>query len=155
MKKRTLIGASVLAVILAIAAPLAYAQHRMHRRASAFDDGGARMFGRLERAKQKLGLTDDQAAQIRTIFTDLRTQNAPYRDQMRGGIHSAVQALLANPNDTASAQAIIDQQTAAENAIKKNVIAATSKALNVLNSDQRAKLSSFVQERMARRAANR
>ena len=147
MKKRTLIGASVLAVILAVAAPLAYAQHRMHR------DG--MMFGRLERAKEKLGLTDDQVAQIKTIFADLRTQNAPYRDQLRGGIESAVQTLLANPNDTAAAQAIVDQQAAAEKALKTNVINAASKALNVLNSDQRAKLASLVQERMARRAANR
>lgn len=152
MKNRTFIGASIIAVVLAVAAPLAYAQHRMHQRGTADGFGGAMMFKHLDRAKEALGLSDDQVTQIKTIFADLRTQNAPYREQLRGGIHAAVQSLLANPNDTAAAQKIIDDQTAAERALKTNVLNAASKALNVLTPDQRAKLASFVQERMARRA---
>jgi Spy/CpxP family protein refolding chaperone len=150
MKNRTLTAGVVVAVALAVAAPIAFAQHRMHQRAAGF--GGPMMLEHLDRAKQALGLSDDQVTQIKSIFADVRTQNAPYREQLRGGIHSVVQSLLANPNDTAAAQAIIDQQAAAEKALKTNLLNATSKALNVLTADQRAKLASFVQERMARRA---
>ena len=151
MKNRSLIAAAIVTGALIVAAPFALAQHRaMHSHGTAFD--GPMMFGRLERAKRALDLSDDQVAQIRTIFTDLRTQNAQYRDSMRTGFGAAFQTLIANPNDIAGAQQALDQQAAAERAMKTNAINAVSKALNVLSAEQRAKLGTFVQERMARRA---
>ena len=105
------------------------------------------VLGHLQRAKQALGLSDDQVAQVQTIFSDLRTQNQPYRESLRSGFQSVLQTLINNPNDTMAAQALIDQQTASERAMKVNALNAASKALNVLTPDQRAKLSTFVQER--------
>lgn len=151
MKKITIIAASIVAAALTIAAPFAFAQHRaMQQQPGLF--GGQRLFRHLDHAQKALGLTDGQVAQLKTIFGDLRTQNAPYRESLRDGVRSAVQTLLANPNDVAAAQAIVDQQTAAERTMKMNALSAASKALNVLTPEQRAKLGTFVQERMARRA---
>ena len=147
MKKRILIaaGAIALAAILA-SVPFAFAQHSMMRHGDAF--GSGMMFGHLGHLKSDLGLTDDQATQIKTIFKSLRDQNTAYRDQLRGGMQQVAQALIKDPNDLAGAQAIIDQQTAAENAMKKNALAAASKALQVLSADQRGKLQTLVQDRI-------
>ena len=62
-----------------------------------------------------------------------------------------MQTLVKNPNDLAAAQALIDQQTEAERAMKSNMLNAASKALNVLTTDQRAKLSDLIQQHMANR----
>ena len=146
MKNKTLIAAAVIALGVLIAAPFAFAQRGgMHSRGNDF--GTVMMLGHLQRAKQALGLSDDQVAQVQTIFSDLRTQNQPYRESLRSGFQSVLQTLINNPNDTAAAQALIDQQTASERAMKVNALNAASKALNVLTPDQRAKLSTFVQER--------
>lgn len=150
MKNRTVIAA-ILALGVVVAAPFAFAQHQQ----KAMMHGGfgeAMMLGHLQQAKQALGLSDDQVTQIKAIFTDLHAQNQQYRESMRGGHQAILQTLLADPNNIAGAQALIDQQTSAERAIKTNVLNATSKALNVLTADQRAKLGAFVQERMARHA---
>jgi Spy/CpxP family protein refolding chaperone len=150
MRNRTLLALGTVALAIMIAAPFAFAQRRaMHARGNGFD--APMMFGRLERAKRALDLSDDQVTQIRSIFSDLRSQNAQYRDSLRNGFGTAFEALLANPNDTAAAQLAVDQQAAAERAMKANTIKAVSKALNVLTSEQRAKLATFVQERRARR----
>jgi Spy/CpxP family protein refolding chaperone len=151
MKKTTLTIGAILVLALLIAAPIAFAQFgRMHRQ-SAGDFGGVMMLGRLQRAKQTLGLSDQQVSDIQTIFKTLRDQNAPYRDSMRSGMQSVMQTLINNPNDLAAAQALLDQQAAAEKAMKTNVLTAASKALNVLTPDQRTRLSAVVQERMERR----
>jgi Spy/CpxP family protein refolding chaperone len=149
MRKRTVIATVVLTVAIAVGAPLAFAQRRgMHA------DGGAspaRMFHRLIRAKHLLGLTDGQVSQIEAIAEDLKTQNQPYRQALRGGFQAAAQKLLANPNDLAGAQALLDQQATAERTLRTNALNAASKALNVLTPEQRAKLAAFVQERIAKR----
>ncbi len=148
MKKRVLIaaGAIALAAILA-SVPFAFAQHSMMRHGDA--DGPGMMFlGHLRHLKSDLGLSDDQATQIKTILQSLHDQNAAYRDQVRGGMQQVAQALIKDPTDLTGAQAIIDQQTATENAMKKNALAAASKALQVLTADQRVKLQSIVQERI-------
>jgi Spy/CpxP family protein refolding chaperone len=151
MKNRSLIAIAVLIAVAGVAAPFAFAQRRaMHAGAHGFDE--PMMFGRLERARKVLDLSDEQVTQIRAIFTELRQQNAPYRDSIRSGFGSAFQALLANPNDVAGAQRALDQQDATERAMKANAITAFSKALNVLTPDQRAKLGTLVEKRMARRA---
>lgn len=147
MKRRTLIFTSAAVVILLLAVPFAMAQHRRHTHAH----GAMMMFG-LQRAKIALGLSDQQSADIKQIFTDLRTQNEPYRASLRGGRKAIAQGLLANPNDIAGAQALIDKQTEAERQMKINALNAFSKALNVLTPDQRTKASSFMQQRMAKHA---
>jgi len=152
MKNRTLTVAAAVVAGLLVVAPFAFAQHRSMQDEGAGFGHGARMFGRLLFAKKALGLSDDQVAQIKTIFADLKTQNAPYRDSMKGNIQSIAQGLIANPNDIAGAQALIDQQATAERTMKTNALNAASKALNVLTADQRAKLGTLVQERIARRA---
>ncbi|HEX3577071.1 MAG TPA: periplasmic heavy metal sensor [Thermoanaerobaculia bacterium] len=146
MKKRTLIFSAAALVIVLAAVPFAMAQrHRGHGH-------GGMMFG-LERAKSALGLSDQQSADIKQIFTDLKTQNEPLRASMRGGRQAIAQVLLANPNDVAGAQALLDKQLDTERQMKHNALAAASKALNVLTPDQRTKASAFLQQRMAKRMA--
>ena len=71
---------------------------------------------------------------------------------MRGGRQAIAQVLLANPNDVAGAQALLDKQLDAERQMKHNALVAASKALNVLTPDQRAKASAFLQQRMAKQS---
>jgi len=154
MKKRTLLFTAAAILIVVLAVPFAVAQH-MHR--AGFGHGcmrgnSAMMFGHMRGAKAALGLSDQQSDDLKKIFTDLRAQNAPYRDSLRGGRQAIAQALLANPNDIAAAQALIDKQSEAERQMKSNALAAFSKALNVLTPEQRAKASNFLQQRMAKRA---
>ncbi len=143
MKKRTAIITAAVAVILLVAAPLVYAQAR-HRAA------GFGMFGHLAKIQSALGLTDQQVTNLKAIAADLRTENAPYRTQLKGGLAAVAQALIANPNDVAGAQALIDQQATARKAMQVNTLNAASKALNVLTPDQRTKLGQLLQKRMAR-----
>lgn len=143
---RSLIVAAVLVSGVLVAAPFAFAHGHMHG-----GNGEFGMLGHLQKAKQALGLSDQQVSDIESILKSVREQNAPYRESKRSGMQSVFQTLIKNPNDTAAAQAIIDQQITAERAVKANMLAATSKALNVLTADQRAKLSTLVEERIARR----
>ncbi len=144
MKKRTAILTAVIALVALTAVPLVYAQAQGHHRAGAFG-----MFGHLGKIQAALGLTDQQVTDLKAIAADLKAQNAPYRTQLKGGFASVAQTLLANPNDTAAAQAIIDQQAAARKAMEVNTLNAASKALNVLTPDQRTKLGQLIQQRMA------
>jgi Spy/CpxP family protein refolding chaperone len=153
MKKRTLIFSAAAILIVVLAVPFAVAQHmRSGRGHGCMGGSGMMMFGHMRGAKAALGLSDQQAADIKKIFTDLRAQNEPYRAALRSGRQSIAQTLLANPNDLAAAQALIDKQTDAERQIKVNALNAASKALNVLTPDQRTKASAFLQQRMAKRA---
>lgn len=145
MSKRKAVIVAIVAIVALAAVPLVYAQNARHHR------GGMMMFGNFEKIKTALGLTDDQVAQLKTIRENLKAQNAPYREQMRGGFAAVAQTLLKNPNDVAAAQAVIDQQAAARKAMQTNVLQAASKALNVLTPDQRVKVSQFLQERNAMR----
>ena len=147
MKKRTLIFSIAALVIVLAAVPFAMAQHMRGRH------GHGGMFFGLGRAKTALGLSDQQSNDIKQIFTDLRTQNEPLRTSLHGGHQAIAQVLLANPNDLAGAQALLDKQLDAERQMKLNALAAASKALNVLTPDQRAKASAFLQQRMAKRMA--
>ncbi|HJT15877.1 MAG TPA: Spy/CpxP family protein refolding chaperone [Thermoanaerobaculia bacterium] len=144
MKKRVFIitGALVLTALLAV--PFAFAQHMHRMRGQAF--GGAMFFGRLHHVRQALGLTDQQVTDIQAVFTDLRQQNQQLRQSQRATMQQVAQILLNNPNDVASAQALIDQQTTAERTMKINALNAMSKALNILTPDQRAKAASMLQQ---------
>jgi Spy/CpxP family protein refolding chaperone len=154
MKKRTLLFTAAAIVIVVLAVPFAVAQHMVR---AGFGHGcmrgdSAMMFGHMRGAKAALGLSDQQADDIKKIFTDLRAQNAPYRESLRGGRQAIAQVLLANPNDIAGAQALLDKQSEAERQMKVNALAAFSKALIVLTPEQRVKASNFLQQRMAKRA---
>ncbi len=142
MSKRKAVIVAVVAIVALAAVPFVYAQGARHHRG-----GNMMMFGNFDRIRTALGLTDDQVTQLKAIREDLRTQNAPYREQMKGGFAAVAQTLLKNPNDIAAAQSILDQQAAARKAMQTNTLQAASKALNVLTPDQRAKVSDFLQKR--------
>ena len=148
MTKRNLTFAAVTAVVMLVAVPFAFAQHA--RRGGEF---APMFFGRIAHLKQALDLSDAQLSQIKAIVVDLRTENAPYRDSLHAGMQTVLQTLINNPNDIAAAQKIIDQQNAAEQALKTNTLNAASKALNVLTAEQRAKLATLVQQHMASHSA--
>jgi Spy/CpxP family protein refolding chaperone len=147
MKKKSLITVAVIIAVAAVAGPFLYAGPGM--RHSRGDFGAMGAFGRLARAKQALGLSDAQVDQIKAIAQAAREENAQYREQLRGGVSNVVDTLLKNPNDIAAAQAIIDQQTQAESALKSNVLKSVSKALNVLTPEQRTKLGQLISDRRA------
>ena len=149
MRKHTLAITAAVVMAALIAVPIAFAQHAKGLRGDGF--GGAMFFGRLTHAQQALGLTDQQTSDIKAIFRDLRTQNQQYRQSQRTTMQQVAQMLINNPNDVAAAQALIDQQSANERAMKTNALNAAAKALNVLTPDQRTKLGSMLQERMARK----
>jgi Spy/CpxP family protein refolding chaperone len=107
--------------------------------------------GHIGKLKEELDLSDAQVGQLTTIFAETRAQNEPYREQLHGGFMAVAQKLVANPNDVAGAQALLDERVAAERAMKSNMIAAASKALNVLTPEQRTKLAEHLAERAARR----
>ena len=157
MKKRNAIIAAVVTVVALAAVPLVYGQGMRHHAAAAgagHDGGFGMLFGHLDRVKQALGLSDAQVEQLTAIAQDLHAQNAPYRDQLRGGMQQVAQSLLADPSNTAAAQAILDQQAAAHKAMQSNMLAAASKALSVLTPDQRTRVGEFLAMRAAR-AQNR
>lgn len=147
MKSRIITLAIVLTAITLAIVPFVYAQHGPHKMGSM---GGAMFLGHLSQLKDTLGLSDQQVTDIKAIFTDLKTQNQPYRAQLRGGMGNIAQTLINNPNDLAAAQNLLAQQEQAEHAMKANTLAAASKALNVLTPDQRTKLSAIVASRIAK-----
>jgi Spy/CpxP family protein refolding chaperone len=151
MKKRIAIVGSILVVAALVAVPLVYAQS--HHMGMGMHGGGFGFFGggrHLQHLAGELDLSEQQVDQIKAIFTELHEQNAQYRESLHGGIKAIAETLIKDPNNTAAAQALIDQQTASEKALKTNMLNATSKALNVLTAEQRAKLGQLVEEHAAR-----
>jgi Spy/CpxP family protein refolding chaperone len=150
MKKRLILTTTVIAIAALSIVPFVYAGPGRHAHGEGFGGGhgfGIGVLGHLAQVKEELGLSDQQVDQLKAIFADAHQQNAQYRDQMHSGMKDIVQALLKDPNDVAGAQAILDQQTDAERVLKANILQATSKALNVLNADQRDRLSTMIAER--------
>ena len=148
MTKRNRILALTIAVAALVAVPVLFAGHGPHGRG---DRGfGLGFFGHLGHIQDELDLSDAQVDQIKAIFKDLHAQNEPYRDQLHGGLKDVTETLLQNPNNLGAAQAIIEQQAAAEKAVKTNLLNATSKALSVLTAEQRTKLAQLVAERSER-----
>jgi Spy/CpxP family protein refolding chaperone len=143
MRKNTAIFTAALALIALLAVPLLYAQAAGHGHR-----GGMMMFGHFDKIKAALGLTDQQVTQLKAVREELKTANAPYRAQMKGGFAAVAQRLLKDPNDVAGAQALIDQQATARKAMQVNVLNAASKALNILTPEQRATAAQLLQQRM-------
>jgi Spy/CpxP family protein refolding chaperone len=150
MKKRTGIITALIAALAICAVPFVYAQHPGHGEGHGFGrPGGSMLIGHLMMAQAYLGLSDGQVTQIKTIATDLRTQNEPYRTQIHSGLQGIAATLIANPSDVAKAQAQLDAQDAAERVMKTNTLNAAAKALAVLTADQRAKLATKLAEHAA------
>ena len=155
MKNRSIIFGAAALLVVGLAVPFAFAQH-MHGRGMAMHGGpgpdfaGTMMLGHLARAQEQLGLSDQQVADIKAIFNGLHEQNAAYREQLHGNMKSIADALIADPNNVAAAQAILAQQEAAEHTMKVNALNAAAKALNVLTPDQRSKLAQHLQDRAER-----
>lgn len=147
MKKRILIALALVTVVGALAAAPLVLADRTHGRFGHHGFGhGFGPLGHIAHIKGELDLSDQQVDQLRTIIAEAREQNAPYKEQLHGGYTGVVQALLANPKDVAAAQALVDQQLNAERALKANLLNAASKAVAVLNDEQRAKLSTIIEE---------
>ena len=150
MKKRnTIILASILALGIIVAAPLVIAGPHGHgARAHGGPMGmhGMEMLGHLQHVKEELGLSDAQTEQIHAILRETHEQNAASREAFHGGIKEAAEILLANPNDVAAAQAVLDRQAAAERVLKTNLLNATAKAFAVLTPEQRTKLRTMIEE---------
>jgi periplasmic protein CpxP/Spy len=144
-KSALTVSAIALAVVAVVAVPFLYAGPGHHRMG-----GDMGPLAHLARAQKELGLSDAQVDQIKTIVKAARDENAQYRDQLHGGFASVINTLIKNPNDVAAAQAIMDQQNAAERALKTNMLNAASKALNVLTPEQREKLGTMVAAHQAR-----
>ncbi len=158
MKKRTILIAAALSAILAAAAD----EHvhagpgtRMHGDLGFGHAGFGFLHQHLGKLKDELDLTDAQAAQLHAIFRETRQQNAPYRQQMHGTLKSVAQTLIADPNDVAGAQALLDRQEEAHRAVRNNVVLAALKALNVLTPEQRTKLAGLLAEHAARMESRR
>ena len=154
MKKRTAFITTLVIATSLIVTPFVFAGPGGHGR-GGMRGGHFGALGAVLHAKEELNLSDAQVDEIKGIFKALHEQNAQYREQLRGGLNGVTEALLANPNDIAAAQRILDQQAAAERAVKANLLTATSKALNVLTPEQRTQLSQLVSERKERMAERR
>jgi Spy/CpxP family protein refolding chaperone len=150
MKKRLILITTIVAIAALAIVPFVYAGPGRHMRSGGHGFGGHGMgfgfMGHVDRIKGELDLSDAQVDQLKTIFRETHEQNAQLREQMHGGFKGVAEKLIANPNDIAGAQALIDQQHAAERVLKTNMLTAASKALNVLTPDQRTKLAGLIEE---------
>ena len=145
MKKRLILITVIVAAVAAV--PFVYAGPGGHGRGHGMRGmHGMAFLGHLQHAKSELGLSDAQVEQLKAIVKETREENAPFREQMHGTIKGIATTLLTNPNDVAGAQAVLDKQAAAEKLLKSNLIAAASKALNVLTPEQRTKLALHLAE---------
>jgi Spy/CpxP family protein refolding chaperone len=151
MRKRSLltIGAIVLLALLA-AVPFAFAQRARAMHGAGGDMPGSMILGHLRHAQSALGLSDQQTSDIKAVFADLHQQNQAYRQSLHSTMKDVAQILIKNPNDVASAQALLDRQMDSERAMRTNALNAVARALNVLTPEQRTKLSTMVQEHASR-----
>jgi protein CpxP len=153
MKKRLILITTLIAIAALAIVPFVYAGHGRQMRGGGHGMGGHGghgmgfgFMGHVDRIKDELDLTDAQVVQIKAIVAEAHEQNAGLHEQMHGGFKGVAEKLIANPNDIAGAQALLDQQHAAERTLKTNMITAASKALNVLTPDQRTKLGELIAE---------
>jgi Spy/CpxP family protein refolding chaperone len=147
MNKRNVFVVSLVAVLVVAAVPIVYALPGMHRSHGGFGHG----LKHLVDAKQELGLSDGQVAEIKGILKDMHQQNATYRAQYHSGLEAIVNTLVEDPSNVAAAQAQLDAQAQTERALKSSLLNAASKALNVLSPDQRRKLATMVAEHRDRK----
>src|SRR5205823_6240220 len=95
MNKKYLTIAAVVATLAPVAAPFALAQRmRGGPHGGPGELGGVMFLGHLQHAKQALGLSDQQVSDIETIFKDLHTHNAQYRESLHGSMEQVATALI-------------------------------------------------------------
>lgn len=145
MKKRTAIFVACIALAIATVAWAGPGRRRME----GMQRGEFGMM-RLEHLRQELDLSDAQVDQIKAVFKDLHEQNAANRQQSRDSFGDVRKALIADPNNVAAAQALLDKQLQSERTMRSNALAAYAKALNVLTPEQRTKLGSLLADRAPR-----
>jgi protein CpxP len=147
VKKRLIIITLILAAVAAV--PFVYAGPGGHGFRGMHGGGGHGLafLAHIDHVKSELGLSDAQVTQLKDIAKATQEQNGEYRQQIHGTLKQVATTLLTNPNDIAGAQAVLDQQAAAEKALKSNLLVAASKALNVLTPEQRTKLALHLAER--------
>ena len=152
MKKKVIIVTLIVAALAAV--PFLYAgpgghARALHSRGVGIGHGLA-FLGHLDQVREELDLSDAQVAQLKEIVKTTHEQNGHFREEMHGSFKEIASTLLTNPNDTAAAQAVLDRQHASEAALKANLLASASKALNVLTPEQRTKLALHLSERAQR-----
>jgi Spy/CpxP family protein refolding chaperone len=99
---------SLLAVFLLGSAPLLHADEAQPAAGDPApemgkDHGmeeGAMGMGRLDKMKEKLGLTDSQAAKVKDLFKQQRESNKPLRDQMKIDMDTLQQKVDAKASDS-------------------------------------------------------
>jgi periplasmic protein CpxP/Spy len=150
-KRRVMAGVLVAMLVLTAAPALSAAPGQRGGPPRMGEDGMgpmAGLLGRMGRLRQELGLSEAQVSQLRAIAQEARNENAADRQLVRDAQRQAMQILLADPNATAQAQAILEAQADARSRLHANMLQNFSRMLNVLTPEQRAKL----QEHLARRA---
>ena len=141
---------SAVAVIALVAMPVAFAQNHFHGHRDDAGPMGGHFEHMLDHLKVALNLSDDQVKQIQPIFDQLKTQNAPIRQQLMANHQAMVAALVANPNDLTTAQNLLAQQSTLQQTVQSNMLTAASKALNILTPDQRTKLAQLIASHMGK-----
>lgn len=149
MKRRTTWIAALVAALVIGAVPLVVQARGFHRHGRGEGGDLGFGFGRLERIKETLDLSDQQVVELKAVAKEFREQNASNREQLRERRQGVIQILLADPNNVSGAQALIDQQMTAERAVRTNLLNATAKALRVLTPEQRTRVSQHLAERGA------
>jgi Spy/CpxP family protein refolding chaperone len=156
MRKRIAILTLVLVTISATAFVLHAGPGKRHGHGFGHGFGGPGMhagfnfMAHVGKLKSELDLSDAQVDQLKAIAAETHEQNKQYRKQMHGGFMAIAQKLVAEPNDVTGAQAMLEQQAAAQRAIQNNIVAAAAKGVNVLTPEQRTKMADHLAEAAAR-----
>ena len=145
MKKTWIVVGTVTLVAVMAAAPLAWA----HQQAKAAREISPLMaLEKLRQLREELNLSDEQVAELRKIGKQTREANSAYRASLRDNFAEAGLVLLANPDDVAGAEAILDRNAQAKKELRANVLDGVSDAVKVLTPEQRQKLTGVLEHRM-------
>ena len=144
MRKKTLIALAT-ALVLLVVTPLLLAGPRPSP--GGADSMGTHFFERAHMLKRHLGLSDEQARQIRDIVLDVRDANAASRKQLKANVREAAEVLLDDPANLATAEAILARNDEAKAQMKSTALQGISDALSVLTPEQREKLGELLQKR--------
>lgn len=125
-------------------------QERRQPRAAGGQASDMMLLQILPRLGKQLELTDEQKEELKTIMASLREENADERELVQTGSTRLTEVLLANPEDVPTAAKVVDEQLAAERAMKMNGLNATAEALKVLTPEQRTKLAELMKKGVER-----
>lgn len=148
MKKKAIPVSLALVAIAIVAVPFAVAA-RGERLGHGFGRHAA-IFGILQHVKGELDITKAQETQLRAIAREVREENRAYREAMRKEMKDVAALLIANPNDIAGAEALLEAQEATRDELRANALQAISRGLNVLTPEQRTELGELLQRHASR-----